>query len=76
MPHDINKKLIQVGDTVRLVGKVTAVQTNEDYCNCTVQSPYQPPGQMGFTVTLCTQEVEKLDEATPDDDGCMPGATP
>lgn len=61
MPHDRKNVEIKVGDTVRLVGKVASVQANPDYCNCSVSSPYQPPGQMGFNVTLCTQEVEKID---------------
>ena len=65
MPHDKNGKLLQVGDTVTLTGKVTSVQANDDYCNVTVQSPYLPPKQMGFTVTCCTQETELVDESLP-----------
>lgn len=65
MPHDKNGKLIEIGDEVILRGKVTSVQASPDYCNCTVQSPYQPPAQMGFTVTGCTQEMEKSDGPAP-----------
>lgn len=61
MPHDKNGKLIQNGDTVTLTGVCENVCPGEEYCNVTVRSPYTPPKQMGFCVTLCTQEVEKVD---------------
>lgn len=60
--HDKNGKPLKIGDKVRLVGEITSVSANPDYCNCTVTSPYNPPAQMAFTVTLCTQETEKVED--------------
>lgn len=60
MPHDKNGRLVEVGDEVVLRGTVKSVQTNPDYCNCNVIAEYKPPGQMGFSVTCCTQETEQV----------------
>lgn len=38
MPHDMNKKLVKVGDQVLIPCVVTQVSEGEEYCNATVET--------------------------------------
>lgn len=66
MPHDVNGKLLQVGDEVVIRGKVTYVGPADDgFCNCTVEFKYPMPGYPDSKQSLSalnTKMVEKVEE--------------
>lgn len=63
MPHDINGKVVAVGDTVIIRAKVLNVNMGEEYCNVTVETE-QPmfPGTNKSQITLNAKQVEKTAE--------------
>ena len=62
VPHDVNGKLIEVGDIVNVPCKVESVQTGEEYCNVMVKTIHNmPPYQNGTSISLNTRQVEKKD---------------
>jgi hypothetical protein len=58
MPHDIEGRLINPGDTVTVEFTVTAVQEGEDYCNLNLQT-VEPmkPGEYKVGLTLNGAQV-------------------
>ena len=58
MPHDIKGTEVKVGDRILIPAIVQSVQTDPQYCNCTVvtENP-MPPYETGTTVTLNTRQV-------------------
>jgi hypothetical protein len=38
VPHDLNGKLVKVGQIVSMKFRVTAVNTGEEYCNASLES--------------------------------------
>lgn len=61
MPHDIKGNLLQVGDKVMIPAVVKAIQSENDRCNCTLDSEYIMPGwNTPNTFTLNTTQVEKV----------------
>lgn len=69
MPHDYNGELIQVGDIVYLVGKVSQITTGEEFCNIMVDStlPAKPAGAMAsfwFNANQVTKSGEILKKST------------
>lgn len=72
MPHDSKGNLVKVGDEVVIRGKVTSVQTGEDYCNCTVELAPMPPRTTPEHWTGNTKQVEVASSA-PSSDPSSPG---
>lgn len=67
MPHDSKGNLLVVGDKVLIPATVTAIQTGDDYCNCSVKLDHpMPPDNTGTTFqALNTRQVNKFDGTLP-----------
>lgn len=66
MPHDINGKLVEVGQEVVMRFKVTAVQAGEEYCNVNLESVEKlyPATTYGTTLSAVnTKQIEIVKEA-------------
>lgn len=59
MPHDKKGNLLAVGDVVELVGTVTAIQPQDDYCNASIELPPMPPYTDPYGLTLNTRQMLK-----------------
>jgi len=58
MPHDLNGKLIEVGNVVLIPCKVKSITMDENYCNLTVESVYSmPPNNTRNEWVLNTKQV-------------------
>ena len=58
MPHDLNNKLVSVGDLVYIPCRVKSITMDEQYCNLTVETIYfMPPYDGPQQVTLNTKQV-------------------
>lgn len=60
MPHDKNGQLLQVGDVVNLLCKVKHINTENEYCNLsleTVEPMY--PGDYKTAISVNSKQVIK-----------------
>jgi hypothetical protein len=60
MPHDVNGNELEVGDAVWVRCRVTAIQTGDEYCNCTLET-VEPmyPGTHHTVLSLNARQVLK-----------------
>jgi hypothetical protein len=63
MPHDVNGKVVNVGDIIHIPAKVKAVHQTEDFCNVDVELVHPMPGTGDHTMysALNTRQVIKQD---------------
>lgn len=69
MPHDVNGKLLQIGDEVILRGKISSIgQVDGDkYCNCCVELKERMPAypdQVTTVSAINAAQVEKVEVPT------------
>jgi hypothetical protein len=63
MPHDINGKLLEVGDVVMVPVKILTISPGTDYCNISVETVEKMyPGEYKTTFTLNGKQVVKQDQ--------------
>lgn len=62
MPHDVNGALLEAGDVVILRARVLRVESDEDYCNVTVESVHgrRPDGMKETLSSINTGVLEKV----------------
>ena len=70
MPHDMNGRVLKVGDIVNIPCKVKSIQLGEDYCNVELETLYKMPPENKYTSTfnLNPKQVElKLSQIKQED---------
>ena len=65
MPHDADGVELKLNDVVTVLGRVTSLQAQEDYCNVTIQI-IERPDNMKNSITLNTKStrLKHRDERT------------
>lgn len=59
MPHDMNDRLLQVGDRVTVEFEVVSISTAEEYCNCNIATVIPMyPGESKVQLWVNTRQVE------------------
>lgn len=66
MPHDVNGKVLAVGDEVILRAKVTTVCPGEEYCNISIESVHgrKPDGLKETMSAINAAVLEKVESIT------------
>jgi hypothetical protein len=61
MPHDVNGRLLKVGDRVTVTCLITGISQSENYCNLSLET-VQPmaPGTYKSQLSLNTKQVELI----------------
>jgi hypothetical protein len=68
MPHDRNGNELKVGDKVNLLGVVTGIQPNTEYCNINFDSVYPPePADCYRSFTTNAKVLDKADDHAGDE---------
>jgi len=64
MPHDRKGVLLSAGDVVNVPCKVTDIQASTGFCNVTVETVEEMPGNnTKTTITLNAKQVERVSGA-------------
>jgi hypothetical protein len=64
MPHDIEGRIVNVGDLVRIDCIVKRVELGEDYCNVTLETISEMyPSGTATTITLNARQVRLFSSA-------------
>ena len=75
--HDAKGQPLAVGDIVLVPAEVTAVQAQDDYCNCSLKAlaPMPPYAERNTTLTVNTRQVVRAnagDDTTDAVDSVVP----
>jgi hypothetical protein len=63
MPHDVKGRLLKLGDEVVIRGKITQLQTGEEFCNVSVEIAPMPPYTERSTLSALNTKQCELVEA-------------